>query len=94
MTQNEFITELKYIRNISGNTLELYELAFRAFSDATVSRAAMVVRITQLAARHIPICVGWLDQASVHRIGVLNIYFQDTGNSSSYRAPGPWPIAR
>jgi site-specific recombinase XerD len=48
VTQNEFITELKYIRNVSANTLELYEHAFRAFSNATANRAAVVARIAQL----------------------------------------------
>lgn len=48
MTQNEFITELKYIRNISPSTLELYAHAFKAFAGATDNRAAVISRIAEL----------------------------------------------
>lgn len=44
MTQNEFITELKYIRNISAATLELDSDAFKAFAGGTGSRAEGINR--------------------------------------------------
>jgi len=51
VTQNEFITELKYVRNVSTATLELYGHAFKAFAGATADRPAVVRRIGELRDR-------------------------------------------
>jgi site-specific recombinase XerD len=51
VTQENFITELRYIRNVSAATLEIYAHAFKAFAGATDSRATVVQRIAELRSR-------------------------------------------
>lgn len=48
MTQENFITELKYIRNVSPKTLELYGWSFKAFDGAMDTKATAMARIAEL----------------------------------------------
>jgi integrase/recombinase XerD len=43
-----YTAELKYIRNVSPTTLDLYKYSFQAFKDALESRATVVARVAEL----------------------------------------------
>ena len=64
MSQQQFTTELKYIRNVSLGTLELYEHSFRHFAGALESKAAVIQRVAEMRERgvkpvsDVPV-VGW-----------------------------------
>ncbi|MEP6960852.1 MAG: tyrosine-type recombinase/integrase [Acidobacteriota bacterium] len=49
--QDEFTMELRYIRNVSPNTLELYSFAFKQFQGCLESKTAVIGRIGELRDR-------------------------------------------
>jgi site-specific recombinase XerD len=51
MSQEQFTTELKYIRNVSPNTLELYQHSFKHFAGALDTKAAVIQRVSEIRDR-------------------------------------------
>jgi site-specific recombinase XerD len=47
----QFITERRYLKNVSAKTIAWYEDSFRAFEGALADRSAIVVRIAELRQR-------------------------------------------
>ncbi len=48
---DQFITERRYLKNVSPKTIIWYEHSFKAFKDALDSRASLVSRVTELRQR-------------------------------------------
>jgi site-specific recombinase XerD len=48
MSQEQFTTELRYIRNVSPATLRIYEFSFRHFEGALESKTDVIKRIGEL----------------------------------------------
>src|SRR5262245_51591380 len=51
MNTEQFITERRYLKNVSVNTLDWYRDSFNAFANALDSKATVVQRITELRQR-------------------------------------------
>jgi integrase len=69
MTLQNFNTELKYIRNVSPTTLELYKYAFRQFNGALESKETVIKRVGELREKGIkPVSVNTY-------LRCLNAYF-------------------
>ncbi len=47
----QFITERRYMKNVSPKTIEWYENSFKAFEGALESKAAIIARITEIRQR-------------------------------------------
>lgn len=52
---DQFTMELRYLRNVSPKTLELYRYAFQAFAGAMDSRQSIVQRISELKVKPVTI---------------------------------------
>jgi site-specific recombinase XerD len=51
MLIDQFITERRYLKNVSPKTIQWYEHSFKAFDGALASRSAVIARIAELRQR-------------------------------------------
>ena len=51
MHKDQFITERRYLKNVSPKTISWYEHSFKAFDGALEFKAAVTARITELRQR-------------------------------------------